>query len=378
MGRGPGVRIVGPDAIQIDFRWKGVRCRPRVRLSASKANIRYCEAWKRRIEDEIALGTFVWEKHFPHHPNPCPAQSATRLREYALAYVDSLAGQIQPETQKEYEQCVEIVARGMHNPALDRLDRAKFRHWISTQTLSKNRIDNLLTPIHGALKQAVEDGAIAKNPLEGFEVRRITTGEKQVIDPFSPAEVEALGKTELGDLWSFWAWTGLRSGEVIGLLWGDVDDLCKTVTVRRAVRRGREKSTKTLSGVRVLSLLAPARAALLRIRSASDDDSDKPVFRNPQTGRGWPVAKALNRAFARACRKAGVRRRYVYQLRHTFATWALSAGENPAWIAKQMGHSDTTMLFKHYGKWMPQLDPSAGSRMLEAAKPKARRGQRAA
>lgn len=375
MGRGPGVRVIGPEAIQLDFRWKGQRHRPRVRLTATKANIRYCEAWKRRIEDEIALNTFVWEKHFPHHPNPCPAQSATRLREYALAYVASLAGQIQPETLKEYEQCVEIVARGMHNPTLDKLDRAKFRNWIGTQTLSKARLDNLLTPIRGALKQAVEDDAIAKNPLEGFEVRRIRASEDEGIDPFSPGEIEALCKTECGSLWAFWAWSGPRSGEVIGLRWGDVESDCTRVSIRRAVRRGREKSPKSAAGVRVVTLLPPARDALLSLKRGELDD---PVFTNPNTGEGWHEAKALNRAFARACRKAKVRRRYVYQLRHTFATWALSAGENPAWIAKQMGHSDTTMLFKHYGKWMPQLDPSAGSRMLDAVRPKARRGRRAA
>lgn len=375
MGRGPGVRVIGPEAIQLDFRWKGKRHRPRIRLSATKANVRYCEAWKRRIEDEIALGTFVWEKHFPNHPNPCPAQSATRLREYALAYVGSLAGQIQPETQKEYEQCVEIVAAGMHNPALDRLDRAKFRHWISTQTLSKSRIDNLLTPIRGALKQAVEDGAIAKNPLEGFEVRRIKTGTEREIDPFTPEEIEALGRTDCGSLWRFWAWTGLRSGEVIGLRWADVDLARGTISVRRAVRRGREKQPKTSAGTRSLVLLAPARDALSEL---SEGEADAPVFTNPNTGEDWHEAKALNRAFARACKKAGVRRRYAYQLRHTFATWALSAGENPVWIAKQMGHEDVQIIYDHYGKWMPQLDQNAGSRMLEAVRPKARRRQRAA
>jgi hypothetical protein len=36
-----------------------------------------------------------------------------------------------------------------------------------------------------------------------------------------------------------------------------------------------------------------------------------------------------------------------------------------------MGHSDVMMLFRVYGKWMPSLDPEAGSRMVKAAKRKA-------
>lgn len=375
MGRGPGVRVVGPEGIQIDFRWKGARHRPRIRLAPTKANLEYCRRWKRRIEDEIAFGAFVWEKHFPQHPNPCPGVGGTRLRDVLLAYVQSLTGQVQPETIKEYEQCAEIVAAGLHNPTLDKLDRAKFRNWIASQKLSKSRLDNLLTPVRGALKQAVEDGALAKTPLEGFEVRRIKASIEEVIDPFTPAEVGALARTDCGSLWTFWAWTGLRSGEVIGLRWTDVDLARGTVSVRRAVRRGREKPPKSAAGARVVTLLPPARTALGRLHVG---EGTEPVFSNPNTGDDWHEAKALNRAFARACKKAKVRRRYAYQLRHTFASWALSSGENPAWIAKQMGHSDTAMLYRHYGKWMPQMDPKAGSRMVEAVRPKARRGKRAA
>lgn len=38
----------------------------------------------------------------------------------------------------------------------------------------------------------------------------------------------------------------------------------------------------------------------------------------------------------------------------------LSAGEHPMWVAKQMGHSDWTMIARVYGRWMPQGDIEAG------------------
>ena len=40
----------------------------------------------------------------------------------------------------------------------------------------------------------------------------------------------------------------------------------------------------------------------------------------------------------------------------------VSAGENMAWIATQMGHSDISMIARVYGKWMPEYDPSAGQK----------------
>ena len=62
-----------------------------------------------------------------------------------------------------------------------------------------------------------------------------------------------------------------------------------------------------------------------------------------------------------------LRKRSPYQTRHTAATLWLAAGENPEWIARQMGHSSTEMLFRVYSRFVPNLtrqDGSAFERML--------------
>jgi integrase len=379
MGRGPGVRATGAKSIQIDFRYQGIRCRERLRLAPTAQNLKYAARLKATIEHEIAIGTFDYGRHFPESRRAKMHGEGVGVRSALLAYIASLSNSVEPETLRDYERDAEIVARWFDKDrTLGSLTRKDIRQAVSKLTLSRTRISNLLRPLRGALDQTLEDGTINSNPLEGFKIRRAGSGAKQEIDPFTPDEVEALAGTPLGALWKFWAWTGLRSGEVIGLLWSDVAGECESVTVRRAVRRGRAKGPKTAAGVRVLRLLAPARSALLSQRPTGDDHGDLPVFLNPNTGGDWHEAKALNRAFARACRKAKVRRRYVYQLRHTFATWALSAGENPAWIAKQMGHKNVQVIFDHYAKWMGELDSKAGSRMAGAVESKATRGPRAA
>lgn len=378
MGRGPGVRATGAQSIQIDFRYQGVRCRERLRLAPTSANLKYAARLKATIEHEITLGTFDYAKHFPESQRArrLVAGDSSTIRQALLAYCGSLANSVEPETLRDYERDAEIVSRWFDKDrTLGSLTRKDIRQTIAKQPLSRQRISNLLRPLRGALEQAVEDGAISENPLHGFKIRRTGSIPKDGIDPFTPEEIEALGRTDLGTLWAFWAWTGLRSGEIIGLRWGDVDADCENITVRRAVRLGREKSPKTAAGHRVLRLLPSAIRCLLRIAAGS---LESPVFSNPNTGGDWHEAKALNRAFARACRKAKVRRRYVYQLRHTFATWALSAGENPAWIAKQMGHKDVQVIYDHYAKWMQELDTQAGSRMVKAIESKATRGPRAA
>lgn len=372
MGKGPGVRATSASSIQIDFRYKGKRCRERIALAPTPANLKYAKGLKATISHEIATHTFVYEKHFPDSPRARRVGygkgQATPLRTALLDYCDSLSGQLEPETVDEYRHDAQIIAKGLGEKAtLQSLTRAQVRSWVSTLTLSKKRIDNLLIPLRGALNQAVEDGAIQSSPLAGFKVRR-TNKRGESIDPFTPSEIKTLGGAAFGDLWTAWAWTGLRSGEVIGLECADVDIEGGRLNIRRAVRVGREKSPKTQSGKRSIHLLPAARDALKRVKG---DRTEGPLFINPNTGERWHEDRGLARAFKRDCKACGVRYRYPYQLRHTYATWALSAGENPSWIAKQMGHTDTLMLFRVYGKWMPSLDPKAGSKMVKAVGRKA-------
>jgi integrase len=59
--------------------------------------------------------------------------------------------------------------------------------------------------------------------------------------------------------------------------------------------------------------------------------------------------------------------RRPYQTRHTAATLWLASGENPQWIARQLGHSSTEMLFSVYSRFVPNLtrkDGSAFERLL--------------
>nr|WP_257645146.1 tyrosine-type recombinase/integrase [Pseudomonas putida] len=66
----------------------------------------------------------------------------------------------------------------------------------------------------------------------------------------------------------------------------------------------------------------------------------------------WFVSTAWNTKWAAIQRRAGIRPRRPYQTRHTYACWCLTARGNLAFIAKQMGHKDFTMLVEVYAKWM--------------------------
>jgi integrase len=47
-----------------------------------------------------------------------------------------------------------------------------------------------------------------------------------------------------------------------------------------------------------------------------------------------------------------VKHRGAGQLRHTFASQALTSGISKEWIARQLGHESTAMIDIHYARWM--------------------------
>ena len=58
------------------------------------------------------------------------------------------------------------------------------------------------------------------------------------------------------------------------------------------------------------------------------------------------------RNWSRVIRKSGLRKRTLYQCRHSYAALQLSRGENPQYVAHQMGHTTLEMIIRHYGRWM--------------------------
>ena len=60
-------------------------------------------------------------------------------------------------------------------------------------------------------------------------------------------------------------------------------------------------------------------------------------------------------------RHLGLKPRRPYQTRHTAATLWLASGEAPEWIARQLGHSSTEMLFRVYSRYVPNLTRQDGS-----------------
>ncbi|MGO9988940.1 MAG: Arm DNA-binding domain-containing protein [Steroidobacteraceae bacterium] len=386
MGRGTGVRAASKSSIEVSFEYRGVRCREKLRLPPSAANIKFGVNLKARIEHEIATGAFDYAKHFPRSSRARifaqnPAQTIT-VGELLTDWLRDVRAELQPETYGDYAEYIAKTWRPLLGTArLSDLTPDTIYEWIGGHTASKKRILNLLTPLRQALRYAVHPRKLlASDPLAKIAVRRPAKIKTSPIDPFTPAEVAAvLAKLEpeLANMCQFWVWAGLRPGELIDLKWSDIDFDRGVASIVRAARGSRRKAPKTAAGVREIKLLPPALEALHRQKPYTRLLHGE-IFQDPGTRpRGndkakhrpvspWTNDKQIRVRWKAACEAAGVRYRFPRQLRHTYASWMLSSREDPLWISKQMGHADVSVTLKVYAKYIPAMNPDAGMRAFHA------------
>jgi integrase len=149
----------------------------------------------------------------------------------------------------------------------------------------------------------------------------------------------------MGRSGSFAAATGLRPGEWIALEHRDVDCAGRVVYVRRAYRNGRVKWPKTVASIPAVPLPTVALAGLERLPG---NGRSPLVFPSPGGGY-FDLHNFRNRCWKRAQLAAGITPlRRVYDLRHTFATFALRAGISTFDPSRYMGTS-LGMIDRHYG-----------------------------
>ena len=374
MGRGGrGVRAVSDTSIEITFMYRGVRCRERITLKPTATNMKKAEQHKAAIEHAISIGTFDYSVTFPRSARAAkfaPEASRETLNGFLTRWLEAKRKHIASSTYDGYRKLVVlrlIPALGDH--MLVDLKRKTVRDWLNTLQVGNKTLSNIQSCLRSALNDAAEEELIDINPLAGWTYSRKEAPPKEDdVDPFSPEEQQAVLGVLSGqarNMMQFALWTGLRTSELVALDWGDIDWLREEVTVNRAMTqaaKGKAEATKTAAGRRSVKLLRPAMAAL-KAQKAHTFLADAEVFQNPRTLQRWagdgPIRKTM---WVPAMKKAGVRYRRPYQTRHTYASMMLSAGEHPMWVAKQMGHTDWTMIARVYGRWMPAADKNTGQK----------------
>lgn len=352
-GKGVDVRA---RSIRVTFTYNGQQERRTLLVNGAPlpptpANIRYAERLAAEIREKVRLGLFVMADYFPASGEAgMPVTVEQQIRDWIGAQ------RIEASTKAGYESAGRFWSGALPDKPIRTLKLSDILTALAQRPeLSGKTVNNYVSVLREALALAVADGVLQENVAE--KVPR-AKHQKEPPDPFSAEEREtilarlaAAHPGQVHNLVEFWAWTGMRTSEIFGLNWANVDLASGTVLVAEALVRGQRKDRTKTAVARTVKLNSRALAAIQRQR-VHTHLAGAEVFQDPRYGTGWVDERAFRRSFWTPTLKAcGLRYRRPYQLRHTYATAMLMAGMTPAFCAKQLGHS-VEIFLSTYSRWL--------------------------
>jgi len=256
--------------------------------------------------------------------------------------------------------------------------------------LSRSSIRIILAALCIVLNHALEDRHITSNPAARLgKYYKQAKALHEEIQPLTHQEVPVFleaARVHFPDWFQLFlcaVHTGMRSGELAGLQWGDIDFSGKFLMVRRNFTRGRIEKTKTgqIRHVDMSDVLLHELQALKCKRQAEylakgKNEIPEWVFLGPgnivwedgkpvgrQEGQQLDMQNVKNRFFLKCLEKAKLRRIRFHDLRHTFASLLIQNGESLAYVKDQLGHSSIKMTVDVYGHLVPGANRQAVNRL---------------
>lgn len=245
---------------------------------------------------------------------------------------------------------IEFDERPIHG-----LLRTELEAHLAKFTVRRKTKRNAVSVLRRIMDVARRDRAFADGvaPTDGWEIKK---DQKAEPDPYTEAERDKLlaalkDRNEIAWRYFLMAFhSGMRTGELLGLEWRQVEKPHVTVDQSR-VRRRIKRSTKTDEARRVR--LPPLVWDMLDANPTRFKRGF--VFLSPE-GRAFLDADWLMEHWRAAHKKAGVRRRTMpYPWRHTYISLGLAAGQSLIWMSKQTGHDMRTME-RDYARWIEGRD----------------------
>ena len=253
---------------------------------------------------------------------------------------------------KSYPQIINRVALinvTFGSMLITQIKRSDIKDWISTrlEVNSPKTVKEYLTDIRGIINIAIDHDHIKDNIAKAID---LPTHKKEEIEPFDPNEVTLILSKANDWLKLYLAigfYTGLRTGELLGLMRSDIDLKRGLIHVRRNITKGEITDPKTEKSIRTVPIMDDLRPYLKKFPKSLwlfPKEDGKPFSDFPGNRRNqW-------RSLLNEC---GISYRKIYATRHTFIVSMLKYSDlSILEIAQLAGHSSVQMIIQNYGRFI--------------------------
>jgi integrase len=364
--------------LYFDFKYRNLRCREQTTLRDTQTNRKKLTSVLTQIEALILVDQFNYAKQFPNSKmlNKLEVSQKTMIQlangtpkfeDFANIWFDEMQTSWRISYKEKVRNILDsrILTRFKNEDVgqITKADLMQFRAQLckvtrkNGKTLSAGHINKHMKILRMILNEAADRFDFI-TPYRNIKPLKV---QKTDIAPFTLEEVSSIISYVRPDFTNYYLirfFTGLRTGEINGLKWQYVDFDRKLILVRECLLNGRTEYTKNDGSYREIQMSKPVFDAFKKQFIVSGNHSY--VFIN---GKGQPFDNnnITKRVWHPLLRNLNLPARSPYQTRHTAATLWLASGEAPEWIAKQMGHATTMMLFRVYSRYVPNLTRQDGS-----------------
>lgn len=257
--------------------------------------------------------------------------------------------------------------------ALDKIKRVDVQKFLNEKgkTVAPSYLAQIKVVLADAFNVAEIDRLIIATPCKNIKLPQV---EQKDVNPLDQKEIKSLldvagAGSLMYNIIFLTLHTGMRLGEVCGLKWCDVDYKKKLVSVRQQAKvddngEGERNlilgSLKTKAsyrtipiGNRMIEVLKWHKAQQDRLIGEFGDSYNDLglVFCEPDGNIITP--NTIGTRFSRIMDKTPIEKRTFHQLRHTFASVAISQGLNIKAISAVLGHEKTSTTLDIYGHLLP-------------------------
>jgi len=370
--------------VYVDFIYLGERVRESSELPWDEKNARDVRKQLDKIIVEINSGSFKFAEVFPkskkadyfsekelHLFGGNKTADQVLFKDYASRWYDLLkdSGRVEERTLLGYKTQINAYLipyfGKMTFADLNKSTFDKFISWAKKQKFRKKTISNkTVNKVFVPMKMICRDASIeygwgsTYNPFFGFK-RLPEDDPYEKLFPFTLDEQNKIIQN-LPDHWKPYFDTafkiGLRQGEQLAIKPADIDWTKGLLRIRRAITRDENGKimvgkTKNKYSRRTIKLIPVMQDALKNQKKVYDRFKGEYFFCS-KTGNMIDTSNLRRDVWNPVLEKTELEYREMKQTRHSFATNALSCGENPLWIARVMGHRDTDMVIRVYGKYI--------------------------
>lgn len=241
-------------------------------------------------------------------------------------------------------------------------------------TLAPKTVKNVHGVLHKALQQAVKNRYISFNPAESCELVRAERKELQPLDGDQiSAFLRAISGHQFEELFITALFTGMREGELLGLLWDCVDLKKGTIRINKQLQKidGEYRLVSTKNGKGRTITLAPFVVSVLK-RVKDQQQNSRDQYGEYWTDSGFVFTNDLGlhlnrhtvlKHFKKVMAQLGSPETRFHDLRHSYAVASIRSGDDIKTVQENLGHATAAFTLNVYGHVTDQMKQDSAARM---------------